>query len=365
MGKRLIATAIAAMLTAPALASEISIATIGPITGHHQAFGAQLKAGAEQAVTDINAAGGVNGKQLKLIVEDDACDPSQAVAMARRLVAAKVALVAGHICSGSSIPAAEVYAEAGIVQISPASTNPRLTDARAGPNVFRVAGRDDHQGLVAGTYIADNFKGKNVAILHDNTPYGKGLADETRRAMNKAGLKEVMQETFIPGAPEYKELVDRMKTAAIDVAYVGGHHIEAALIVREMRAQDMTTQLISGEALVTKEFWQVTGEAGEGTLLTFQPDPRKNAAAKDVVARFRAKQIEPEGYVLYTYAAIQAWAQAASAAESEASDKVIAKLNAMAFSTVLGKFKFDEKGDPNLPAYTFYQWKGGNYVQLD
>lgn len=365
MGKRLIASVFAAMLAAPALAAEISIATIGPITGHYQAFGAQLKAGAEQAVTDINAAGGVNGKQLKLIVEDDACDPSQAVAMARKLVAAKVALVAGHFCSGSSIPAAKVYADAGIVQISPASTNPRLTDERAGPNVFRVAGRDDRQGQVAGTYMADKFKGKKIAILHDNTPYGKGLADETRRAMNKAGLKEAMQETYIPGAPDYKELVAQLKAAAIDVAYVGGYHTEAALIVREMRAQEMTTQLISGEALVTKEFWQVTGEAGEGTLMTFSPDPRKNPAAKDVVARFRARQIEPEGYVLYTYAAIQAWAQAAGAAGSEASDQVVAKLNGMAFATVLGKFKFDEKGDPDLPAYTFYQWKAGSYDQLN
>ena len=162
-----------------------------------------------------------------------------------------------------------------------------------------------------------------------------------------------------------KELVAKMKTAAIDVAYVGGYHTEAALIVREMRAQEMTTQLISGEALVTREFWQVTGEAGEGTLMTFSPDPRRNPAAKDVVAKFRAKQIEPEGYVLYTYAAIQAWAQAAAAAGTETSDKVIAKLNGMAFSTVLGKFKFDEKGDPDLPAYTFYQWKAGSYDQIN
>ncbi|MBU2534068.1 MAG: branched-chain amino acid ABC transporter substrate-binding protein, partial [Alphaproteobacteria bacterium] len=143
MKKLIIGTAFAMAMAAPALAQEIPIATIGPMTGQYASFGAQMKAGAEQAVADINAAGGVNGKKLKLIVEDDACDPKQAVAAAGKLAAQKVALVAGHFCSGSSIPASNVYAEEGIVQISPASTYPKLTDERAGPNVYRVCGRDD------------------------------------------------------------------------------------------------------------------------------------------------------------------------------------------------------------------------------
>ena len=205
-------------LSAPALRSDISIATIGPMTGQYASFGAQMKAGAEQAVADINAAGGVNGKKLKLIVEDDACDPKQAVAAAGKLAAEKVALVAGHFCSGSSIPASKVYAEEGIVQISPASTNPKLTDERAGPNVFRVCGRDDQQGQVAGAYMAENFKGKKIAILHDKTAYGKGLADETKKYMNKAGLKEAMYEAYTAGEKDYTALVSKMKQANIDVA---------------------------------------------------------------------------------------------------------------------------------------------------
>lgn len=365
MKKLLIGTAFALGLAGPALAADISIATIGPMTGQYASFGAQMRAGAEQAVEDINAAGGVNGKMLKLIVEDDACDPKQAVAAAGKLAAAKVALVAGHFCSGSSIPASSVYAEEGIVQISPASTNPKLTDERAGPNVFRVCGRDDQQGQVAGSYIAETYKGKKVAILHDKTAYGKGLADETKKYMNQAGLKETMYEAYTAGEKDYTALVSKMKQANIDVAYVGGYHTEAGLIVRQMRDQGMQTQLISGDALVTQEYWQVTGKAGEGTLMTFSPDPRKSPTAKDVVAKFRAKNIEPEGYVLYTYAAIQAWAQAAGAAKSEAAKGVIDQLNTMQFSTVLGSFKFNEKGDPNLPPYKFYEWKGGKYDQIN
>ncbi|MGF1651092.1 MAG: branched-chain amino acid ABC transporter substrate-binding protein [Hyphomicrobiaceae bacterium] len=365
MKKLVLSAALATAFAGSAVAQEISIATIGPMTGQYASFGAQMKAGAEQAVADINAAGGVNGQMLKLIVEDDACDPKQAVAAAGKLASAGVALVAGHFCSGSSIPSSKVYAEEGIVQISPASTNPKLTDERAGPNVFRVCGRDDQQGQVAGEFIAKEFAGKKVAILHDKTAYGQGLADETKKYMNAAGLQEAMYEAYSAGEKDYSALVSKMKQEGIDVVYVGGYHTEAGLILRQMRDQGMTAQLISGDALVTQEYWAVTGDAGEGTLMTFSPDPRKNAAAADIVKTFRDKGIEPEGYVLYTYAAIQAWAQAAKAAGSIESDKVINALNTNEFNTVLGSFKFDAKGDPNLPPYKFYRWSAGNYEQIN
>lgn len=367
--KRLIIAAAAAAgglaATVHAQQGTIPIAAIGPMTGQYASFGAQFRAGAEMAVADINAAGGVNGKKLALTIEDDACDPKQAVAAAGKLAARKVRLVAGHFCSGSSIPASKVYAEENIVQISPASTNPKLTDERAGPNVFRVCGRDDQQGSVVGRYIAQKFKGKRVAIIHDNSAYGKGLADETRKAMNTAGLKEAMYEPFTAGEKDYRALVSKMKAANIDVAYLGGYHTEGGLIVRQMREQGMKTVLVGGDALVTQEYWQITGEAGAGTLMTFSPDPRKLATAADVVKRFKAKNIDPEGYVLYTYAAIQAWAQAATAAKSEETKPVIAQLSSGRFKTVIGDFSFDKKGDPTLPPYTVYEWKGGKYEQIN
>jgi branched-chain amino acid transport system substrate-binding protein len=345
--------------------NEITIATVGPMTGQYASFGKQMKDGAEMAVSDINAAGGVMGKQLKLVIGDDACDPKQANAVAGKLAGQKVALVAGHFCSGSSIPASKVYAEEGIVQISPASTNPKLTDERAGPNVFRVCGRDDQQGSVAGAYIAKTFSGQKVAFAHDKSAYGKGLHDETMKAFKAAGGKEVMSEAYTAGEKDYTALVSKMKAAAIDVLYVGGYHTEAGLILRQMRDQGMKTTLISGDALVTQEFWSITGPAGEGTLMTFSPDPRKAPAAADLVKRFRAKQIEPEGYVLYTYAAIQAWKQAVESAKDTKSAEVIKALNTLEFNTVLGKFKFDKKGDPSLPPYAFYKWSGGKYDQIN
>jgi len=340
------------------------VAVVGPITGQYASFGAQMKNGGELAIEDINAAGGVLGKKLDLEFGDDACDPKQAVAVANQMTGNNVALVAGHYCSGSSIPASKVYAEANIVQISPASTNPAFTDNRAGPNIYRVCGRDDQQGGVAGKYIASHFSDKKVAFVHDKTAYGKGLADETKKAMNEAGKQEAMYEAITAGEKDYSALVSKLKQANIDLVYFGGYHTEAGLIIRQMRDQGMNTILMGGDALITQEFWSITGPAGEGTLMTFSPDPRKNPAAAEVVKRFKDKGIEPEGYVLYTYAALQAWKQAAEKAKSIESADVVKAMNDTEFDTVIGKFKFNEKGDPNLPPYAVYRWSNGTYDEI-
>jgi branched-chain amino acid transport system substrate-binding protein len=360
--KKLIATAAAAALLVGAgvAKADITIAVVGPMTGQYATFGQQMKAGAEQAVADINAKGGVMGEKLELLVGDDACDPKQAVAVANQMASRGVALIAGHFCSGSSIPASQVYQEEGILQISPASTNPKLTD-EGGPNVFRVCGRDDQQGAVAGEFLAGHFKDKKIAILQDKTAYGKGLADETRKALKKWDAEETMYEAITAGEKDYSALVSKLKGAGIEIAYLGGYHTEAGLIVRQMREQGMDTRLVSGDALVTNEYWDITGKAGEGTLMTFSPDPRKNPAAAGVVKAFRAKKIEPEGYVLYTYGAIQAWQQSVEKAKTTKLKPVLDNLHSMEFDTVLGKFSFDKKGDVTAPGYVMYEWKDGKY----
>jgi len=350
----------AAGLMAASASADIIIATAGPMTGQYASFGEQMKAGAEQAVADINGNGGVNGEKLVLEIGDDVCDPKQAVAVANDFVGKNVVFVAGHFCSGSSIPASAVYEEEGILQISPASTNPKLTD-EGGPNVFRVCGRDDQQGLVAGQYLAKTHGDGNIAIVHDKTAYGKGLADATLAAMNDAGKKEAMYEAYTAGEKDYSALVSKLKQNSIDVLYVGGYHTEAGLMARQMRDQGMKTLLVSGDALVTQEYWDITGDAGEGTLMTFSPDPRKNPLAAPLVQTFRQKGIEPEGYVLYTYAAIQVFAQAATTAKSTDLDAVLAAMQGGTFDTVLGELSFDEKGDVTLPGYVFYEWSKGSY----
>jgi branched-chain amino acid transport system substrate-binding protein len=350
-----------------AKAQDTSIAVVGPITGSNAALGEQMTRGAKMAVADINAKGGVLGKKLNLILADDACDPKQAVAAANDVVGKKVVFVAGHYCSSSSIPASAVYNEAGVLQMTPASTNPALTDDAAKKgwnNVFRACGRDDVQGGTAGKYLADRFKGKRVAIVHDKTAYGKGIADETKKAMNAAGLNETMYEAITQGDKDFSALISKMKQANIDVIYYGGYQTEAGLIVRQARDQGLQAQLIGADALVTEEFWKITGPAGEGTLMTFPPDPRNVPAAKAVVDKFMAEGYNPEGYTLYTYAAIQAFAAAAEKAKSVKLDDLSKALKSMTVDTVIGPLSWDKKGDVTDPKYVFYIWKAGKYAEM-
>ncbi|SKA36244.1 branched-chain amino acid ABC transporter substrate-binding protein [Consotaella salsifontis] len=361
MKKVLLTAAAVNALFAGAAFADITIGVAGPMTGQYAAFGQQLKIGAQQAVEDINAKGGVLGEKLVLSVGDDACDPKQAVAVANQFASQGVPFVAGHFCSGSSIPASQVYADEGIVQISPASTNPAFTDQRPGPGIYRVCGRDDQQGAVAGEYIAKHFPDTKVAVINDKSAYGKGLADETEKSLKAAGKDPVLVESYTAGEKDYTALVTKLKQAGVGLVYVGGYHPEAGLMARQMKEQGMKTLIMSGDALVTDEYWAITGDAGQGTLMTFSPDPRKNAEAKPVVDALAAKGQTAEGYVLYTYAAIQAWADAAEKAGSTEHDAVVKGLDEGTFDTVVGKLEFDDKGDVTLPGYVVYEWKDGKY----
>ena len=365
MKKALLAGAALNLVFAGAAFADITIGVAGPMTGQYASFGQQLKVGAQQAVEDINAKGGVNGEMLKLSVGDDACDPKQAVAVANSFASQGVPFVAGHFCSGSSIPASQVYADEQIVEISPASTNPDFTDKRPGDGIFRVCGRDDQQGEVAAAYIVKNFPDAKIAVIDDKTAYGKGLADQTKMNLEKAGVKPALEESYTAGEKDYTALVTKMKQAEVDLVYIGGYHTEAGLIARQMKEQGMSTKIMSGDALVTDEYWAITGDAGQGTLMTFSPDPRKNEEAKPVVDELNKKGETAEGYVLYTYAAIQAWADAANTAKSTDYDPIVKALNDGDFKTVIGDIKFDDKGDVKLPGYVVYEWKDGKYDYVD
>ena len=240
-----------------ASAQDITIAVAGPLTGSEAVSGRQMTDGATLAVADINATGGILGRRLRYTVNDDACDPKQARSVAEKLAGMKVPFVAGHYCSSSSIPASEAYAEGNVLQITPASTNPQFTERNLW-NTFRVCGRDDQQGAVAGAYIAKNFKGKNIAVIHDKTTYGKGLADETKKALNKAGFTEKMFESFNRGEIDFSAIVSRLKRENIDLVYVGSYPQEAGLVLRQMREQGLKTVLMAGDALYDRAFASIT-----------------------------------------------------------------------------------------------------------
>ncbi len=341
--------------------ADITITVQAPITGSEATFGAQIKAGAEKAVADINAAGGLLGQQIILNVEDDKCDGTESTSVANRVAGSGSVFVVGSYCSGASIPASSVYAESQIIQISPASTNPKFTDERPGPGIYRVCGRDDQQGPAAAKYILEHFAGKNVAFLNDKSPYGEGLALEAQKAYEAGGGKPVLVDAFNKGDTDFNALITKLKAAKVDLIYTGTYHTEAGTLIKQARAQGLEATLMAGDALVSEQFWTISGPAGEGTLMTFSPDPAKNPAVADIVKAFTDAGTTPEGYVLYTYGAVQAWAAAATKAGTTDFEPVVKALDEGTFDTVIGSIDFDEKGDVSLPGYVMYSWHDGKY----
>ncbi|TWF54880.1 branched-chain amino acid ABC transporter substrate-binding protein [Neorhizobium alkalisoli] len=341
--------------------ADIVIGVGGPLTGPNAAFGAQLQKGAEQAIADINAAGGINGEKLKIALGDDVSDPKQGISVANKFASDGVKYIVGHFNSGVSIPASqEVYAENGMLEITPAATNPVFTD-RGLWNTFRTCGRDDQQGGVAGAYLADKFKGAKVAIIDDKTPYGQGLANETQKAFNAKGGKEVLREAVNVGDKDFSALIAKMKQAGVTIIYWGGLHTEAGLIIRQAKDQGLKATLVSGDGIVSNELASIAGDAVAGTLNTFGPDPTLRPENKDLVAKFKAAGFNPEAYTLYSYAAVQVIAAGIKATGKSDDAEAVAKTlhEKGPFKTVLGDMAFDAKGDPKLPGYVMYEWKKG------
>ncbi len=358
-----LAVAAVALMATPSFA-QIKIGVVGPMTGQNATFGEQMSRGATMAVEDINAAGGVNGQKLQPVIGDDACDPKQATAVANKMVSDKVVFVAGHYCSGSSIPASDIYKEGKILQITPASTNIKLTDdaaAKGNTTVFRTCGRDDVQGLTVGTYILKNKKTAKVAILHDKSPYGKGVADETKKALNKGGMREVMYESYNDTDKDFAALINKMKQAKIDIIVLGGYHTAGALLIKQSKEQGLPATMVGFDALATPEFSQLGGAATDGVLMSFPPKAEDDPKNAGLVKKFRDAKFNPEGYTLFTYAAVKVWAEAANKAKSTDAAAVAKALRTGSYNSAVGTLAYDAKGDIKDPVYDIYLWKDGKY----
>jgi branched-chain amino acid transport system substrate-binding protein len=357
------------VLLAGAAQAQVKLAVAGPVTGANAAFGAQLTQGVQQAVEDINKAGGILGQKIQVEVGDDVSDPKQGVSVANKFVGDGVTFVVGHFNSGVTMPASDVYAENGVLFITPSATNPKITDRKLW-DAFRTCGRDDQQGMVWAELARDKLKGKKIAVIHDKTTYGKGLADAALDNMHKFGVKEVLYEGVNTGEKDYSAIVSKIKDAGADYLMWGGLHTEGGLILRQMRDQGMNTTMISGDGITDSEFAAIGGPGVEGTLMTFGPEPRNNPNAKAAVDSFKAKGFDPQGYTLYSYAAVQIMKQAAEKANSLDPKKVAEVMHSgMPFHTVIGDISYDKKGDRTTVDYVWYVWKKGadgkiGFVQL-
>ena len=351
-------------------AATLKLGVAGPLTGDQAAFGEMLKNGATLAVEEWNAKGGVSvgGKKMKVDIlwGDDRHDPREGVSIAHKFVNSGAVGIVGHFNSSVSIPASTVYAEAGVVQITPASTNPKLTE-QGFSTVFRVCGRDDQQGEVAANYIVDTLKLKRIVILHDKTTYGQGLADETKRFLEKRGVKAVFYSGVVQGDKDYTPVLTAAKQKKPDLVYFGGIHPEAILLVKQMRERlGMKALFMSGDGIVTDEYYKIAGKSAEGTYLTFTPDQTKLSAAQNVIKKHRKRFGKEVGaYTIYSYVATNLILNAIQATGSTKGSKLSAHLRSKAWSTSLGKLQFNKKGDVLESPYVLWQVKGAKFVQIN
>ncbi len=351
-------------------ASTVKLGVAGPLTGDQAAFGEMLRNGATLAVEEWNGKGGVSvgGKKMKVDIlwGDDRHDPREGVSIAHKFVNSGAAGIVGHFNSSVSIPASTVYAEAGIVQITPASTNPQLTE-QGFKTVFRVCGRDDQQGQVAANYIVDALKAKRVAVLHDKTTYGQGLADETKRFLEKRGVKPVFYSGVVQGDKDYTPVLTAAKQKNPQVVYFGGIHPEAILLVKQMRERlGMKAIFMSGDGIFVDEFYKIAGKSAEGTYVTFTPDQKKIPAAQSMIKRHRKRFGKDVGaYTIYSYVATNLILNSIQSTGTTQGAKLAAHLRSKAWQTSLGKIQFNPKGDVLESPYVFWQVKGAKFVPLN
>jgi branched-chain amino acid transport system substrate-binding protein len=351
---------------APMAHADIVIGLVAPLTGPVAAYGDQVKNGAEAAVDQINKNGGILGEQVTLKLADDAGDPKQGVSAANNLVGDGVHYVVGPVTSGVAMAASDVFAENGVLMVTPTATAPDLTN-RGLTNVLRTCGRDDQQAEVAAKYVLDHLKDKKIAVIHDKGTYGMGLANSFKAAINAGGIKEVMYEGLTAGEKDYTALVGRLKKDGAEVIYFGGYHPEGGLLARQLADAGVKAQIIGGEGLSNTEYWAIGNQAAEGTLFTNASDALKNPDSADAVAVLKEKGVPPEAFTLNAYAAVQVIK--AGIEKVGKADDAMAVATALKggepIQTAIGKLTYGENGDLSSPSFSLYKWDDGKIVAAE
>ncbi len=356
ISKLFAAMALAGVASYSFAAEPIKIALAGPVTGPVAQYGDMQSIGALMAIEQINKAGGVNGSMLEAVTYDDACDPKQAVAVANKIVNDDIRFVVGHLCSGSSQPAADIYDEEGILMITAASTTPELTQ-KGHTLIFRTIGLDTMQGPTAGEYVVNQLKPKRAAVLHDKQQYGEGIATAVKDALDTAKIPVVLFEGITAGDKDFSALIAKLKKEDVDFVYFGGYHPEMGMLLRQSAENKFNARFMGPEGVGNSDISAIAGEASEGMLVTlpkaFDADP-KNA---HLVEAFKAKKQDPRGaFVFPAYAAVQVMADAMTISNSQDPEVVAETLRSNSFDTPTGVLEFDDKGDLKNFSFIVYEW---------
>jgi branched-chain amino acid transport system substrate-binding protein len=347
----------------PALA-DITLGLAGPLSGGSAQAGAEMKLGMEAAIADVNAQGGVLHQKLALAAEDDACDAKQAVAAAKRQVERGIHFVFGPYCSAATLPASFVYADSGTLEIT-LSSDPGITE-QGYDGLFRLTGRDDQQGKLLADVVAVRLAGKRVALLADRSFYGTGLAAAFRtEAAAQGRVPLILDQAIDAGAKDFTKLVGRLKAAGAEAVVYAGAPADLGLLVKQAAEAGVRPQFLSGNELGNHEFWDVAGSSADGTLFTFTAEAASLPSAHEAAERLQARGVNPQGYTLYAYAAVQLYAGAIDRAQSLDPEAVAAELRKGGFATVLGEISFNAAGDNATPNWRLYRWSNGRFQEAD
>ncbi len=358
---------LAFLLTGSAAAADtIRLGVAGAHSGDLASYGLPTKRAAELVVKEFNAKGGVLGKKVEILAEDDVCKPEVATNTATKLVSGGVHVVLGHICSGATKTALGIYKDAGIVTMSSSATNPDLTQSGKYPNFFRTIASDDAQARLDAEFAMDVLKVKKIAVLHDKGDYGKGLAEFARSFIDASKkAKVVLFEGITPGAVDYSAVVNKIKQSGAEAVIYGGYHPEASSIVIQMRKKRMNTYFISDDGVKDDTFIKVAGKAAEGVYASGPKDTTKNPLAIAAIAAHKTTyNADPGAFFLNGYAAAQALLTAIQKAKSTKYAAVAKALRTYPVDTPLGKIKFDKNGDAIGVGFSMYQVKNGVYVEV-
>lgn len=349
----------AGMLLSPAaLADSIRIVFAGPTTGPVTQYGSMVKEGIDTAVEQINAAGGVLGKTLQVVTMDDGCEPKQGPVVANRVVNDKIGYVVGHVCSGATIAATDIYDNEGVVMVTPSATSPAVTDGKNYEFIFRTIGRDDQQGPAAAKFIIDKVKPKQVAVLHDKQSYGQGIASAVKSGLEAAGIKVAIFEGINAGDSDYSAVVTKLKSAGVDFVYFGGYHPEMGLLLRQGAEQGLKDVRFMGpEGVGNPDINAIAGNAVEGMLLTLPADFTRDPKNAELVQAFKSKGRDAGGaFQLTAYSATQAIAEGIKGAGVDDPAKVAAYLHANSVNTPIGSVSWNKQGDLNEFKFDVFTW---------
>ena len=355
------------MITGAACAADtIKLGVAGAHSGDLASYGIPSVKAAELVVKDVNSRGGIDGKKVELLVEDDACKPEVATNTATKLLSQGVNVVMGHICSGATKTALSIYKDANIICMSPSATNPALTQSGNYPNFYRTIASDDAQAKLEVDYALGVLKVKKIAVLHDKGDYGKGLAEFAKTFIEQDPRGEVVLfEGVTPGAVDYSAVVQKVKRSKAEAVIFGGYHPEASKIVMQMRKKRMEIHFISDDGVKDDTFIKVAGKYAENVYATGPRDTSSNPMA---IAAIKAHQKEygadPGAFFLNAYAATVALLDAIDKAGSTDHKAIEKALKTEYVETPLGKIKFDDKGDAIGIGFSIYQVQNGVYVEV-